>query len=189
MKIHALLSILFIIFIDINAFLQPMHKGIGIWILSGTSNRNHEDKCIKLHIMPKNNCDNLCIKWIKHNQIGPFVYNDSVQGIIEDIECNEIECHSIYKFQAKKYTISVINVLGIEVPKVCIERPIKDSCNQDIKWHLKNDVLFVKMYDSDYIFTRNIGKERISVVRLDHFVLTQFLGYLFFKIIDKFHIL
>lgn len=189
MKTLIILSAIFNICVNVEAFLPPMYKSIGFWILSGTSNKDHEDKCIKLYIMPENDTDNINIKWTKHNQVGPFLYDDSVQGKIEDIVCNEIECHSVYKFEAKKYTISVINILGIAVPNITIERPITDNCNQDVKWLIKNDVLFVKMHECDYVFTRNITKEKLSVVRLDHFILTQFLGYIFFKLIDKIHML
>ena len=189
MKTYTILTVLFSIFNSATAFLPAMYKSIGFWILSGTSNKNHEDKCIKLFIMPENNGDDINIKWTKHNQVGQFLYDDSVQGKIHDIICNEVECQSVYKFEAQKYTISVINVLGIAVPKISIERPITDSCNQDVKWHLKNDVLFVKMHECDYVFTRNITREKLSVVRLDHFILTQFLGYIFFKLIDKIHML
>jgi hypothetical protein len=189
MKLFGLLF--FTIIILCQSFFEPQYKSVGSWSLRGTSNVKYQQARINLYIMPKRDCSNLSINWVKQDNIGPVVIKDIIEGEIKIEECNEIICNSNYYFTAEKYSVSLVTILGIGIPSVInIKQPINDKCNKDITWSLDDNLLLLKFSDDDYIFSRDVGKtESLNVITLDHFILSQFLGYIFFKSIDKLHML
>ncbi len=189
MKLFGLL--LFYIIASCNSFFEPHYKGVGSWSLRGTSNVKYQQARINLYIMPKRDGNNLAVNWIKQDNIGPVVIKDIVQGEINIEECDEVTCNSNYCFTAEDYSISLVTILGIGIPSIIkIKQPIDEKCNKEITWSLDDNLLLLKFSDDDYIFSRDVNKtDSLNVIRLDHFILSQFLGYIFFKVVDKMHIL
>jgi hypothetical protein len=175
---------------SVYSFFEPYYKGVGKWYLRGTSNIKHQNSNIYISIMPKYNDTNLSIEWIKKKSLGPVIIKDIVQGEIKISECNDLMCMSNYNFEAENFTKTLVTIFGISIPSIIkFEQPINDVCNKEIKWSMENDFLLLRMYDNDYIFSKDLCNENISLIRLDHFIITQLLGYIFFKSIDKLHIL
>ncbi len=174
----------------------PKYKTIGMWNLKGTSCLKYQDKNINLQVVPKTNCKNLKINWIKQENFGPLILKDNLEGTIC---CNKIINKNFdkkmkyiyeYNFKPKKYFISLTNIIGINIPLfINFEKNLEERFNvNNIKWELQNDLLFIEINEEHFIFSRS-QHTNIQAIRLDHFIVSQILGYLLFKLIDKLHLL
>ena len=175
-----------------NAFVVPLYKGVGCWNLKGTSSTKFDKYFrVNLHVVPKKKSADLQINWIQQVNVGPVVVKDVIEGEIKETVCNINECSSFYKFNANKYSISIINILGIGLPPSCnIKKPLKKKYNvKNISWEIDGDILFIQMNKDYFVFSRNTAAETMNVIRLDQFIMSQILGYLFVKLIDKLHLL
>jgi hypothetical protein len=174
----------------------PKYKTIGMWNLKGTSCLKYQDKNINLQIIPKTNCKNLKINWIKQDTFGPLILKNNLEGTIC---CNKTKNKKFdnkkyvysYNFKPKKYFISITNIIGINIPFfINFEKNLEERFTVDnIKWDLHYDLLFIEINEEHFIFSRGSLYTNIPSIRLDHFIVSQILGYLLFKLIDKLHLL
>jgi hypothetical protein len=170
--------------------LKPYHKAIGKWNLVGSSNEKYNKANVIIRIMPTKK-EKLSVTWIKQTSLGLLVIKDCLKGDICVEKCESVSCVSNYSFKAKNYQVSLIDILGIEIPKIInIQKPLTEKCNKDVYWNLDNNLLLVNIEDNDYVFTRDIVKKETSnSIRLDYFIISQLLGYILIKEIEKIHLL
>lgn len=175
----------------VNCFIAPVFKSVGCWFLKGTSSTKFEKyQRIQLNIVPIKHTRDLRIHWIQEKDLGPLVYKNVIAGEILQAHCDDEGCSALCTFQAKTHSVELINLFGVVLPTVPLQQPVQEEHNvDDIAWDVDNEILFIEMACEYYIFVRKPISNNRENIRMNQFIISQLLAYLFVKAVDHLNLL